>query len=140
MEQGADEVAGDASLWQELDRGADVSAAALGQPVASVDSEAETERRIARLRRVVDSHQAELERCYTEASAGGAGQSLQGRIDIRFTLMSDGRTAGVSSSRNTTGSGQLADCVAGLVRAWRFPAREDPLELEWPFLFHPAAD
>lgn len=90
-----------------------------------------------RLREVVDSHQEDLERCYlSTTNSDDPDAALEGRIDIRFTLMSDGTAANVSPTANTTGSAELADCVVDLFRSWTFPGgTPEPLELEWPFLF-----
>jgi len=90
-----------------------------------------------RLRDVVDSHQEDLERCYLSSiNSDDPDAALEGRIDIRFTLMSDGTAANVSPTANTTGSAELADCVVDLFRSWTFPGgHPEPLELEWPFLF-----
>jgi hypothetical protein len=90
-----------------------------------------------RLRDVVDSHQQDLERCYlSSTNSDDPDAALEGRIDIRFTLMSDGSAANVSPTANTTGSAELADCVVDLFRSWKFPGgHPEPLELEWPFLF-----
>ncbi len=90
-----------------------------------------------RLRDVVDSHQQDLERCYlSTTNSDDPDAAPEGRIDIRFTLMSDGSAANVSPTANTTGSAELADCVVDLFRSWKFPGgHPEPLELEWPFLF-----
>ena len=90
-----------------------------------------------RLRDVVDSHQQDLERCYlSTTNSDDPDAAPEGRIDIRFTLMSDGSAANVSPTANTTGSAELADCVVNLFRTWKFPGgHPEPLELEWPFLF-----
>jgi hypothetical protein len=105
------------------------------------DEEGEIERITARLRRVVDGHQLELERCYAAADPGSSAEPLEGRIDIRFVLMPDGSAAEVNPSGNTTGSTVLADCVADLIRGWSFPGgASDRLELEWPFVFRRPAE
>jgi outer membrane biosynthesis protein TonB len=112
------------------------------QPAAAVHPpEADVEELTGALRRVVDRHQRELEDCHAAASnSAGPDRLLEGRIDIRFTLMPGGRSADVRPVANTTGSAALAECVVAGVRSWSFPATAAaPLELEWPFLFRPAA-
>jgi hypothetical protein len=107
-----------------------------GDNPAGVASEWESEV-TSRLRDVVDGHQQDLERCFLASSnSDDPGAAPEGRIDIRFTLMSDGSAANVSPTANTTGSAELADCVVDLFRTLKFPGgHPEPLELEWPFLF-----
>jgi hypothetical protein len=110
---------------------------------ASLEPSAEVgEDDITLLRRVVDRHQAELEDCYAAAAnSAGPDRPLEGRIDIRFTLMSGGRAVNVSPVVNTTGSAALAGCVSARVESWRFPDSPAwPLDLEWPFLFRAPDD
>jgi hypothetical protein len=100
------------------------------------ESSAQIARVTDRLRDVVDGHQADLEQCYLAANSDARDEPLEGRIEIRFVLMPDGSTAGVTPTANTTGSEALADCVIDLFRSWAFPGgHSEPLELEWPFLF-----
>lgn len=113
-------------------RGEDTSGGALAGSAPEWESDV-----TARLRDVVDSHQEDLERCYlADTNSDDPDARPEGRIDIRFTLMSDGSAANVTPTANTTGSAELADCVVDLFRSWKFPGgHPEPLELEWPFLF-----
>lgn len=118
------------------DAGASVTPAAGGD-----EGEPDVEGAARQLRVVVDTHQAQLERCYERAAkTAGPSDPLAGRITMRFTLMPDGTIANVRPTGNTTGSESLADCVAGLLGTWALPGGAgDPIELEWPFLFRPPA-
>ena len=118
----------------------DAGTAAPGAAEGS-DAEPDIDATARQLEVVVDSHQAQLERCYQRAAkTAGPSDPLTGRITMRFTLMPDGTIANVRPSGNTTGSETLADCVAGLLGSWALPGGAgDPIELEWPFLFRPPA-
>ena len=112
-----------------------------GPDAAAEPDEAEVEEYAERVRIVVQSHGSQIERCY-ERAAKGAGPSdpLEGRIDLRFTLMPNGSAENVEVAGNTTGSEQLASCVAELFRSWSMPHGASlPIPLEWPVAFHPPA-
>jgi TonB family protein len=102
---------------------------------------AEVEDYAERVRLVVQSHSTQIERCYERAAKGsGPSAPLEGRIDLRFTLMPNGSAENVEVAGNSTGSAQLADCVAELFRSWSMPpGASRPIPLEWPVAFHPPA-
>jgi hypothetical protein len=110
-------------------------------PDAAPPEDPEVEDYADRVRLVVESHGAQLERCYERAAkATGPRDPLEGRIDLRFTLMPNGSAENVEVAGNTTGSEQLASCVADLFRAWSMPhGASHPIPLEWPVRFHPPA-
>ncbi|MBI2896492.1 MAG: TonB family protein [Deltaproteobacteria bacterium] len=67
---------------------------------------------------------------------------LRGQVTVRFTIGAGGRVTDAQSVFNSTGSDQLAGCVAATVRTWRFPEPEGgPVAFEYPFRFggRPAA-
>lgn len=78
-----------------------------------------------------------LRRCYEQAAkVTTPAEPLQGRIEVRFTVMPDGKTANVREFKNTSGSEQLADCLVGVVSGLSFPAGvREPAEFVWPFVF-----
>lgn len=86
----------------------------------------------------VSRNRGQLERCYTLASkANGPADPLEGKIDVQFTVSSDGTAHGEKVVANTSGSDQLGRCVAGLVASWSFPPPPAliPVELLWTFPF-----
>ena len=101
--------------------------------------ETEVERLTGQMQLVVARQQVQLERCYQRAAkVASMTEPLEGKISVRFTLMSDGTAQMLEVAKNSTGSSVLADCVVGLVAGWRFPDGErDELEFEWPFSFKP---
>lgn len=83
--------------------------------------------------------QGRMERCYSQATKGlPDDQPLEGEVDIAFEVVPTGETRGVQVARNTTGSGQLATCLADLVLDWTFtPFEGASIDLLRTFRFRP---
>jgi outer membrane biosynthesis protein TonB len=96
----------------------------------------------ARIELVVKGHEAQIQRCYAQAAkVTNPDDPLEGRIDVRFSVMPDGSASNVRVARNTSGSTQLGSCVAGLVGSWKFPAEvAEPVDFIWPFVFSAPRD
>jgi hypothetical protein len=90
----------------------------------------------AKVRRVVEDHATQLQRCYQRAATSRSlTEPLTGKIEIQFTLAPGGTAREVAPVGNTTGSPELAACVAGLIESWSFPDPGAPVSFVWPFVF-----
>ncbi len=123
----------------EADAGASSSAVDVD---AGVDPDAPSDADVAilarQIRLVVNRERRLLQRCYNQvAKATTVDKALQGRVEIRFEVMPDGKTRNVSPRGNTTGSTQLAQCVSNLIRNWKFPSHPGKrgVPFVWPFDF-----
>lgn len=129
--RGAD---GGASTTARID--ADASVDANPDPDAPTDAEVAILARQIRL--VVNRERRLLQRCYNKvAKATTVDKALQGRVEIRFEVMPDGKTRNVGPRGNTTGSTMLAQCVSNLIRNWKFPSHSGKRSIPfvWPFDF-----
>ena len=86
-------------------------------------------------------HQRQLQSCYQQAAKTLEPETpLEGRVDIRFTIMPDGRATGGRAVANTTGSEALGSCLVEVVESWSFPpGAAKPLDFVWPFRFRSRA-
>jgi hypothetical protein len=61
---------------------------------------------------------------------------VHGTIQIAFQVLPDGHVSHVSAVENTTGSGQLASCLANTISSWTFPPHTgDATEFVRPFKY-----
>lgn len=83
---------------------------------------------------VVFAQKDALKRCATEYKSSGGASS--GTLVMRWTIEKDGRTSGVQPIKGTEHE-ELATCIGGLVRGWRFPAYSGPKmpAIDFPFPF-----
>jgi TonB family protein len=134
------EPAGPASGGQSDDGGGqgDGDGSSAGGRVA----DAPTNDDIARLTRefslLVSRQQGQLQRCYNNAAkVTNPSDPLAGRVEVRSQILPSGAVSGARPVSNTTGSQQLAECVATLVQSWQFSPipGDEPLEFVWPFQF-----
>ena len=59
---------------------------------------------------------------------------VHGTIHIAFKVLPDGRVVHIAAVENTTGSDQLANCLANTIAAWSFPPHTgEPSEFVRPF-------
>jgi hypothetical protein len=83
---------------------------------------------------VVGTYAGQLQYCY-EARLKVV-PNLGGRVEMAWTV-EDGSAVGTPYVVvNTTGDGELADCVARKIRRWRFPADVEG-DATYPFVFRP---
>jgi hypothetical protein len=102
-----------------------------GEPPESPAS-AEVEQ--SNVRFVVSHHLPQVQSCYERALKQSPGAT--GTIDLAFTLGNDGRATFAHAVGNTTGSDDLAACLAGLVESWSFPRpARGPIDFVYPFAF-----
>ena len=95
----------------------------------SLDSDAIANVVRARLRSIQDCYERELKR----------NASLTGKIEIEFTIGSDGSVEDARVSNNKMGSAEVGDCVVSRVRRWKFPQPSGGhVTVNYPFIFTPA--
>ena len=62
--------------------------------------------------------------------------SLKGKVVVRFNITPAGRAGDIRIEENTLGSGEVAQCIQGLMRSWIFPFKPpDEVPVQYPFLF-----
>ncbi len=84
----------------------------------------------ARLRSIQDCYEKELKR----------DASLQGKIEIEFTIGSGGEVEDARVSSNKMGSTAVGDCIVSRVRRWRFPEPDGGrVTVNYPFIFTPSS-
>lgn len=83
---------------------------------------------------VVVGHKAALKNCATSYKAKSGQDS--GTVVMRWTIRPDGSTTGVRPVKGAEHK-ELADCIGGLVRGWKFPAYSGPqmAPIDFPFQF-----
>jgi TonB family protein len=83
-----------------------------------------------RLRSIQDCYEKELKR----------DSSLQGKIEIEFTIGSTGAVEDARVSSNKMGSDAVGDCIVSRVRRWRFPQPDGgSVTVNYPFIFTPSS-
>lgn len=88
------------------------------------------------VRREIRRDLPKINRCYE--SALRHDPSLAGKVAVQFTVAPEGDVHEAEVVHNTTGSPQVARCVARVVSKVRFRPRragEDPLRFTFPFVF-----
>ncbi|MBI5511205.1 MAG: energy transducer TonB [Deltaproteobacteria bacterium] len=96
----------------------------------ALDSEAVAKVVRARQRMVQDCYERELKRDPT----------LQGKIEIEFTIGEDGRVVDAKVAANRMGSNAVGDCIISRLRSWRFPKPNGgSVTVNFPFIFTPSS-
>lgn len=96
----------------------------------SLDSSAIAEVVRKRIRSIQDCYERELKR----------DSSLQGKIEIEFTIGASGAVDDVRVSNNRMGSEAVADCIASRIKRWRFPQPDGgSVTVNYPFIFTPSS-
>ncbi len=68
-------------------------------------------------------------------------QRTDGTVRMRFSIQPTGELSNVAVAQDTLRSELVAQCVVGLVRAWRTPFRpSQPVSVEYPFVFRPSVE
>jgi outer membrane biosynthesis protein TonB len=85
----------------------------------------------ARLKSIQSCYERELKR----------NSSLKGKIVVRFTIGSNGRTKEVEIDENKLGSDEVGNCIRTIIKTWTFPFKpESDVTLSYPFVFSPASN
>jgi TonB family protein len=96
----------------------------------ALDSEAVAKVVQGRKRMVQDCYERELKRDPT----------LQGKIEIEFTIGEDGRVIDAKVAANRMGSAAVGECIISRLRAWRFPKPNGgSVTVNFPFIFTPSS-
>jgi hypothetical protein len=80
----------------------------------------------------VQRYQGQLQYCYEKQLK--VSPSLEGRVEIGWSVSSGLVSSGPYIVANTTGDAELADCVIKKIRRWEFPPDVSG-EMSWPFVF-----
>lgn len=88
------------------------------------------------IRRVVRSHVDEVQSCYERGLRGNP--TLNGRVEVRFTISSSGAVSAVAVRSSTLNSPPVEMCIAQAVHHWQFPKPQDGIFIvTYPFVLHP---
>lgn len=83
--------------------------------------------------RVFSRRKGAIKHCYESRLKVNA--NLRGKVTIRFTIGPAGRVTDISAPENTTNDAQLAQCIIGKVRSWKFePPQGGSVTFSYPFL------
>jgi hypothetical protein len=86
---------------------------------------------------VINRSIGRIQRCYEQALS--SEPELSGRVSFAWTIQPNGSVAGVRQAGGSLGSGRATACIAGVVRALRFPRpRGGPVSVTFPFVFQRA--
>jgi len=80
----------------------------------------------------VSRYSGQLQYCYEKVLK--VDTSLEGRIEVSWTIKGGTVSAEPVIISNSTGNAELADCVVKKIRRWEFPPDVEG-DMSWPFLF-----
>lgn len=83
---------------------------------------------------IVKRYTGQLQYCYERLLK--VDPSLEGRVEVGWTVSGGAVTGTPYIIANTTGNAELADCVVKKIRRWEFPDDVDG-DVSWPFAFTP---
>lgn len=86
----------------------------------------------ATIKKIVQKNAGQLKYCYETRLK--ANSNLSGRVEVTWNI-SGGRVTAAELFANTTGDGELADCIIGKVKRWTGFPPEAEGEVQWPFIF-----
>ena len=87
------------------------------------------------VRKVVDAHIAEVQRCYENGLLRSPG--LVGKLVVEWTIGLEGGVQRVSTKVSTLHSAQVSACIVDSLKRWRFPRpRGGVVVVSFPFLFN----
>lgn len=84
------------------------------------------------IKATVSKFSGQLQYCYEKQLK--IVPTLEGRIEVGWTVANGAVTGTPYIRENTTGDAELADCVVKKIRRWTFPA-DATGDMSWPFLF-----
>lgn len=89
------------------------------------------------IRRIVKAHINEVRYCYNQGLADDP--ELAGRVEVAFTIGTDGRVSKSEVSSTTMGETEVPQCVAQAVERWMFPkpANDESVQVTYPFVLEP---
>jgi hypothetical protein len=113
----------------EVSSGPEVKVASVAAGSGTVDEEIGDTGEVTQ---VVKRYAGQLKYCYEKRLLDNP--NLEGRVEIGWTVL-DGSVEGLYVVSNSTGDGDLADCIMKKVRRWTFPANISGDIPSWPFVF-----
>jgi hypothetical protein len=99
---------------------------ALGEPSDDIDP--------ALIGEAVRGNSMQIQRCY--AAASEANPSLQGQVEVRFLVNTDG-SIGQAMVASTNLPSHVATCVVNAFYALKLPEQAEPVIAQYPVFFHP---
>lgn len=88
------------------------------------------------VRRIVRAHIGELRNCYDRGLLGDP--NLKGRVNVRFTVGSDGKIVAAELAEDTLGDPKVGTCIVTAVKRWEFPKfAGGTVIINYPFVFEP---
>lgn len=85
---------------------------------------------------VVKRRAAAIRACYEQRLQ--VKKDLKGKISIRWTINTEGKVDGASSTGDTMGDGETTNCILRTVRRMQFEKPEGGVcVVQWPFVFSP---
>jgi TonB family protein len=80
-----------------------------------------------------------IKACYERALR--RSPKLSGRVKVRWTITTAGTVSDVEIEGDSMGDAEVASCMKGLVRRWRFPAPSGgSVDVVYPFIFEAAKE
>lgn len=89
----------------------------------------------AQIAAVVNKHIAEIRHCYEKNLINDP--SLNGKIQVEWTINPDGTVAGVKTLFSSMKGGDVNGCIGGRIREWQFPRPKGNgyVIVNYPFMF-----
>ena len=86
------------------------------------------------IEKTIRRRQRALNSCYTVEFK--KDHSLEGKIQIQFTIETSGQTSSAHVIQNTMKSDVVAKCIASQIKRWRFPKPSGgSISIQYPFVF-----
>jgi hypothetical protein len=86
----------------------------------------------------VRARKAAIQQCYEKELK--RNPSLKGKVVVRFSISSAGRTKDIDIEENTLNNEAVAACIKTTIRGWVFPFKPDSdVAVAYPFVFSPAS-
>jgi TonB family protein len=86
----------------------------------------------------VRARKGAIQQCYEKELK--RNPSLKGKVVVRFSITTSGRTGDIDIEENTTGNEAVASCIKTTIRGWVFPFKpESDVPVAYPFVFAPAS-
>jgi TonB family protein len=118
---------GKGSIGGQLDRAVGRQ---VGAPPGSIDRD--------KVAAVINSHLAEVQRCYESALLGAQG--LRGRVMLEWVIGMDGLVKSARSKTSSLKSPAVESCIIDRLKKWEFPrARGGSVTITYPFVFESSA-
>jgi TonB family protein len=96
-----------------------------GEGTGTIDRDAVTS--------VFSRRKGAIKSCYERALK--SNPNVKGKVTIKFTIGPAGRITDISVAANTTGDGEIGDCIIEKVRGWKFdPPSGGSVTFSYPFL------